>query len=360
MKNMFLSHDEAATRNRNLVLRYIRENAPVSRTGIWENIDMSRASVTQIIKQFQENGMIADCFRGTSTGGRKPLYIEFDGKSSLFFAFDWTTRSLYLMNLGGEILYESRLGVENGASPESFAQAVKKTVRGVFEKKLCDEEKLVGFTMALPGVINANEGKLILSVELGWQNVDVRALFEDVFKNIYIERTLNLMALAEASNRRKSNRASHVQLFIFDGSGIGVSTVIHGNIQHGLRCMHGELGHIKLFSNELCSCGQRGCLEAIIKRRIFECGGEVTDEILDYMAIGISTAVNICDTDVILTGSYVDKMTEAQKSYLKKAVISRITTVDHATFEIDYIYNNKQMMQKGLCEYTFNCCYPTL
>ena len=80
MKNMFLSHDEAATRNRNLVLRYIRENAPVSRTGIWENIDMSRASVTQIIKQFQENGMIADCFRGTSTGGRKPLYIEFDGK----------------------------------------------------------------------------------------------------------------------------------------------------------------------------------------------------------------------------------------------------------------------------------------
>lgn len=360
MKDMFLSHSDAAIRNRNIILRYIKENAPVSRTGIWKNIDMSRASVTQIIKQFQENGMIVECFQGMSTGGRKPLYIEFDGKNIVFFAFDWITKNLYLMNLNGDILYEEALNLQENISPDMFAKTIKKSINAVFADKKCGIEEISGFVLTLPGTINPKQCKLILSVELGWKDVDVVALFADVFgDNVYLERTINLLALAEAANRRKNNNASHVQLFILDRAGIGLSTVFHGNIQHGSHCMHGELGHIKLFSDELCSCGQRGCLEAIIKKLMKESDGVITDEVLEYFAIGISTAVNISDTDVILTGSYVEKMTQTQRKYLRNSVFSKITSPDSRDFEINFLNNSKQVAQHGLCTYMFDCCFPT-
>lgn len=360
LKNSFLSHSDAALRNRNVILRYIKDNAPVSRTDIWENLDMSRASVTQIMKQFQENGLIVDCFHGVSTGGRKPLYVEFEGSGIIFFSFDWTTKNLYLMNLNGDVLHEIPLQLGERITPEDFSHIIKSKITEVKAKKLCADNEIVGMVLALPGIINANNKKVVFSVELGWQNVDVAELFKDEFSgHIYLERTLNLLSLAEMTLRKKNNKASHLQLFIFDASGIGVSTVIHGNIQHGLSCMHGELGHIKLLSNEPCSCGQKGCLEAVIKKLMRESGGEITGEILEYFSVGISTAVNICDTDVVLTGSYIEQMTDIQKNYLKNAVLNKITSPDMRNFEIDYLSNVKQMAQLGLCTYMFDCCFPT-
>lgn len=360
LRKSFLSHSDAALRNRNVVLRHIKDNAPVSRTDIWESLDMSRASVTQIMKQFQESGFIVDCFHGVSTGGRKPLYVEFNGKNTVFFAFDWTTKNLYLMNLNGDILHETFIEISEKITPDSFSFTIKSEITKIKNMSCFTEVDIFGIVLALPGIINAKDKKVIFSVELDWQNVDIASLFTDMFdEHIYLERTINLLSLAEVTIRKKNNKASHIQLFIFDESGIGVSTVIHGNIQHGLSCMHGELGHIKLFSNEPCSCGQKGCLEAIIKKLMKESGGKLTSEILEYISIGISTVVNICDTDIVLTGSYIEKMTDAQKKYLKNSILSKITSPDMRKFEIYYLDNIKQMAQLGLCTYMFDCCFPT-
>ena len=331
----------------------------MSRTNIWGNIDISRASVTQILKQFQENGMIADCFQGKSTGGRKPLYIEFAGKNFIYFAFDWTTKNLYLMNLDGEILYESLQSIKAGMSPEIFADTLKKDINTILRKKHYKIENILGFVLSLPGVINFKEGKLIFSAELGWQNVHITTLFEDLFgEKVYFERTANILALSEMFDHRGLNSISHRQLIILDQGGMGVSTIIHGQIQHGAHYMHGELGHIKLFSQEPCSCGQKGCLEAIVQKLMRENGGEINNEILEYFAIGISTAINICDTDIVLTGSYVDNLSEAQRKFLKDSVLSKITSSDLMEFEINLLKDSKKVAQRGLCEYMFNCCYP--
>ena len=264
------------------------------------------------------------------------------------------------MNLNGDILYETAIEIGEKITPEAFSQTIKTKVAEIKKTEYASNSSIYGIVLALPGIINATDKKVIFSVELGWHNIDIASLFADMFdENIYLERTINLLSLAEVTTRKKSNKASHIQLFIFDESGIGVSTIIHGNIQHGLSCMHGELGHIKLFSNELCSCGQKGCLEAIIKKLMKESGGKLTSEILEYISIGISTAVNICDTNIVLTGSYIEKMTDTQKKYLKNSILSKITSPDMRNFEIDYLDNIKQMAQLGLCTYMFDCCFPT-
>ena len=106
MKNNFLSHADAAQRNRNNILHFVRAHQPISRTDVWEKMDISRASVTQIMRQLQESGLIIETGEGESTGGRKPRYLMIRDDARKFFAFDWLSRTLFLMDLGGNVLRE--------------------------------------------------------------------------------------------------------------------------------------------------------------------------------------------------------------------------------------------------------------
>lgn len=357
MKKTFLSHTEAAVRNKNMLLHYIKKNNEVSRTDIWEAFNISRGVVTEIIKQLNDNALIKEKGVGKSTGGRKPVFLVFDGERELFFSFSWYSQTLYLMNLNGKILDEERIDFPPAFSPEIFSQKIISCAENIMSKRPSDEKEILGLVFDLPGILDTRKVSVIYSIELGWQDVNLENLFLPFFKNIYLESVSNILALGELSNYEKQKN-THLQLVILDEHGIGVSTVIHGKLQHGAEYMHGELGHIKLPSDVLCSCGQKGCLEAIVSKIIRDNDGEISDEALDYLAIGVSTAVNICDTNILLVGSYVDKFTEEQKEYLCDAIRSRVTSSDMRRFDITFSYDRQNMAKCGLCEYMFERTFP--
>ena len=154
MEHAFFSHEEAAIRNRNSILRFVRAHAPVSRTDIWETVNISRASVTQIIRQLQEQQLITETGEGESSGGRKPRFLMFRGEARKFYAFDWASGSLYLMDLAGTVLAERELRFEAGISPAAFAARLKQEIYGIDAGNLCSEAELVGFGLSLPGQID--------------------------------------------------------------------------------------------------------------------------------------------------------------------------------------------------------------
>lgn len=360
MQNSFLSHADAALRNRNNILRFVREQAPVSRTDIWESMQMSRASVTQVIRQLQENGLILETGEeGESTGGRKPRYLTFCGSARKIYAFDWMSRTLCLMDLDGTVLREETLVFENNVSPGAFAQNVKAAVQQMDALHLCPEEEIAGIGLALPGQIDSRTGSVHYSVELGWQNVSLRELFADRFgSNVYLERFGNLMALGEYSQNRTA-RSTHFQLYILGSDGIGVSTIIHGNCQHGANYMHGELGHIKVPSSTVCSCGQKGCLEAVVHALLQESGGEFTDEVIEHLAIGVSSSINICDADsVLIVGSYPARMTEQQRQTLQQRIRDNVTSQYMRKLSIRYGLHTKELALRGISEYLFDKIFP--
>lgn len=360
MGNSFLSHSDAAMRNRNSILRFVKEHAPVSRTDIWENMQMSRASVTQVIRQLQENRLIMETGEeGESTGGRKPRYIVFQGASRKFYAFDWVSRTLLLMDLDKKVLYEDELVFECGVSPGVFSKKIKEAVHRIDSMNLCSREEISGICLALPGQIDSRTGSVICSVELGWQNVSLCELFVDRFgSNVYLERSSNLMALGEYSQNR-TDKSTHFQLCILSDDGIGVSTIIHGNCQHGSNYMHGELGHIKVPSDIVCSCGQKGCLEAVVNKLLEESAGEFTDEIINYLAIGISSSVNIFDVDsMLVVGSYPIRMSEDQREMLKERIYEKVSSQHMRKLSVHYGFRTKELSLLGIGEYMFEKIFP--
>lgn len=355
MQNLFLSHADAALRNRNNILHYLKKHEPISRTDIWEGMSMSRASVTQVIRQLQESNLIIETGLGESTGGRKPRYIMFNGAGRKFYAFDWISRTLCLMDLGGKLLFEKPMLFDRGVQPMSFAAAIRREIDQIDAMNLCPSEEIIGFGLSLPGLIDSRSGCVIYSVELGWQNVSLMELFADRFdQNIFLERTSNVMALGEY-NYGLTQGTSHLQLFILGSDGIGVSTIIHGSCQHGANYMHGELGHIKLPENVLCSCGQRGCLEAVVNDLMIRSGGVITEQILEYLAIGVATAINISDPGaILLVGSFVDQMTPEQKNWLACSIRAKVTGQHQRRLEIRFSHEIKALVLKGISAYVFD------
>lgn len=358
MRNSFLSHSDAALRNRNSVLHYVRYHEGISRTDIWEDMNISRASVTQVIRQLQESNLIREVGEGVSTGGRKPTYIVFNGEAKKLYVFDWTHRTLYLTDLDGRILHEETLAFTKKVRPDAFAAALLERIGAIDALQLCDPGEVIGIGLAMPGLVDSRGCAVIHSVELGWQNVSLADLLGTRFgDNIYLERIGNAMALG-AYYHGRHRQTNHFQLFIAGHDGIGMSTIIHGNCQHGAGCMHGELGHIKLNSDEPCSCGQRGCLEAVVSRALAASGEKLTYEILDLLAIGISTGINISDPDAILvTGSFVSQMTEGQRQYLEAAIHERVTGKHMRKLDIAFSRETKAIALDGMIDYVFNAYF---
>lgn len=355
MRKGFLSHADAAIRNRNSVLHYVRYNDEISRTDIWENMNISRASVTQIIRQLQESNLIREVGEGVSTGGRKPTYVVFNGENLKLYVFDWSHRTLYLADLNGRVLYEEILTFDKQVRPDAFGEKLLDRIAAIDDMALCDRETVIGIGLALPGLIDCRNCQVLHSVELGWQNVSLTDLFRGRFgSNIFTERTGNAMALG-AYYHGRHRQTNHFQLYIAGFDGIGMSTVIHGDCQHGAGCMHGELGHIKLGGNERCSCGQKGCLEAVVNRALETSNGKMTYDILDHLAMGISTGVNISDPDaILLVGSYVEQLTDGQKQYLDGAIRERVTGKHMRKLTIDFADDTKAMALGGMIDYVFN------
>ena len=359
MSDDFLSHVDAARRNRNKILHYVRKNGRVSRTDIWNNMNISRASVTQIIRQLQEMDLIVETGEKVASGRRMSRNLGFNGNARCLYAFDWTTKLLCLVNIGGEILAKTSLSFPASCTPAAFADVVLTGIRQLSKKHPADPEHLLGLGIALPGLINCRDCTVLYSVELGWRDVDIRQLFsQDFGENIFLERTGNMVALGEYVFGAAQG-IEHAALILLENEGIGLSTVVHGSCQHGSNYMYGELGHVKLPDSTICSCGQQGCLEAVVRKHLMHNGGIVDDALLEYISYGVAAAVNIADPGIVLLyGKFVRGLTAAQEEYLLGCIRKKITNIRSRNFHT-FIRKDEQFMGiKGISAYVFDNCFP--
>lgn len=358
MTTSFLSHTDAAVRNRNMILRFLRQNGPISRTEIWERLNISRAAVTQVIRQLEDLGFISEVGKGESTGGRKPRYLTFNGSARKLYGFDWLSQTLFLTDLDGTVLYEMPLSFDAPLSPGRFAAVLSDAIAAIDAMALCPAEEILGLGLSLPGIMDRFTGTLLYSVELGWRNVSLRELFADRFgDNIFPERETSIMALGDYVFG-ESQWASHSQLIVLDKGGIGVASVIHGSCQHGANFMYGELGHIKLLSDVRCSCGQVGCLEAVVKEKLQENCGNITAELIEYLAVGIAASINLSDVcSVLLVGSYADLLTQTQRDALVSAVREKVTGGHLRRLELRFCSDMRTLAKNGLAACVFDRCF---
>ncbi|HHW47091.1 MAG TPA: ROK family transcriptional regulator [Clostridiaceae bacterium] len=347
----FLTHQDAAILNRNLVLNYIKENAPVSRTDIWENTDLSRASVTQIIKQLIEHGYVYEKGTGESRGGRKPCYLEFNANVRNIIVYDWHLKSLFLTDLNANIIYRKNVQFNGRISPDEFSEMIAEAVNETIEVQKLDIKKVIGFGLVIPGMIDPVNGNVILFVEQGWKNVNLKSMVES---KTGIETTLemdsNMLALGEFKYGVGNEEKNFVLLDVED-DGIGFAFIINGECYRGSNNMNGEIGHVSL-NNEgpKCSCGRNGCIEAYIKEVLRRKTNNWKKEAAYYIGIAASIIINALDPRIIvLSGNVIEKGGEELVSSIRNVVLNNVLKADKRNIKIEKSTLGQYGRIKGIC-----------
>lgn len=85
--------------NRNIILNLVRDNFPISRAAIAERSGVNRSTVSAIVDELINEGIVYESGPGESSGGRKPILLEFNPMTALVVGID----------IGGNILDAPRI-----------------------------------------------------------------------------------------------------------------------------------------------------------------------------------------------------------------------------------------------------------
>ncbi len=151
--------------------------------------------------------------------------------------------------------------------PDVERALVESTQRLLHERETAPTS--VGF--AAPGIVDEARECICLAPNFPtWKNLPVRAELENALKlPVTLDNDVNAFGLAEAYWGAGKGKRYLVCLAV--GTGVGGAIILHGKLYRGMHGAAAELGHILLNENgPLCSCGQRGHLEAYVGRRAFD------------------------------------------------------------------------------------------
>ena len=97
----------------------------------------------------------------------------------------------------------------------------------------------------------------------GWDGFPIRAAFADEYEApVFVDNDVNVMALGE--HRDGIGKGEDDVLFVKIGTGIGGGIIADGHLQRGSQGCAGDIGHICADPDgPVCSCGNKGCLEAM-------------------------------------------------------------------------------------------------
>jgi glucokinase len=115
--------------------------------------------------------------------------------------------------------------------------------------------------VAVPGIVDDENGVAVLSENIGWRDVPFRDLIKER-TGLPVAVGHDVRAGGTAELRRGAARGTRNSLIVPIGTGIAAAMVIDGHLCVG-NGYAGEIGHMSVGVDEPCVCGGTGCLEAV-------------------------------------------------------------------------------------------------
>jgi len=230
-------------------LRIIRDEGPISRSEIARKMGVSKVIIGGIVNRLLETEILFEIGKGDSTvqGGRRPVMLRFNADAGLAVGIEVHLHraNILITNMNAETLHEKTVNFNDNTNPEAVLGRIVRTI----QKTLDDQEKLesiLGVGLALPGLINYDEGSILTSHSLKeWEGYPVKEYLENELDTIvYMENDVKAITVGEFHWGAGSD-ASNV-VYIWLGEGIGAGIIINGDIYRGISASAGEIGYTEI------------------------------------------------------------------------------------------------------------------
>lgn len=167
-----------------------------------------------------------------------------------------------LATLDGEVRAEVEVPTDAAAGYARVLERIAGTIEEV-RRQAGFPGKPLRVGLGAPGPLDPEKGIIHVAPNLGWRHVRVAAdLAALVGAPVLLENDANLAALGEFVYG--AGKGARDMVYITVSTGIGGGLILGGRLYRGSSSGAGEIGHITLLPDgPVCSCGNRGCLEAL-------------------------------------------------------------------------------------------------
>jgi predicted NBD/HSP70 family sugar kinase len=263
------TEDSRRTANASAVLQAAMDHGPVARSTIARLAALSPAAVSRLCAELIGAGLLREAPEAAAPKGvgRPHVPVEVDtGRlvaCGLHIAAGYST--LALLDLHGRVVARQRLD-HAAAGPEQILLAIAGRLPG-FLGEHSGGRAPIGLGVASGGWVDRAHGVIMENVPLGWRGVPAGELMADATGlPVYVDSHSRALARAEQMFGNVRARASVVHLFV--GNVIDAAFATGGAVHHGPRSAAGLVAHLPLPDRaDPCSCGRRGCLQAVVSDR---------------------------------------------------------------------------------------------
>ncbi len=272
---MSMSQHRKATRqhtkehNMRLVLKTIfAHEKGVSRADIARLTGLTRATVSEIVGELVEQGLVEEKGVAPSMGGKPPILVGIAQNNRLILSVDVSNDEYRgaLVNLRGEIVLETVLPVGHLQGDKALEAAFALTDDLIAKASA----PVLGLGISTPGLIDPQEGVVYQAVNRGWVDLPLKRLFVERYGTpVFVANDSHMIALAELSFGDGQTCSNLVAIKVSEGIGTGI--VLNRQLFFGDGFGAGEIGHLVVVENGApCTCGNRGCLEVVASTRAIE------------------------------------------------------------------------------------------
>lgn len=328
--------NKSSQSNKQRVLQVIIDEQAVNRASISKLLNLSKPTVSDIVKQLLDEELIVEAgvADAAAGGGRKPVQLVFNRSKYYVVGLDigGTSVVIGIVNLAGEVIAQHDIPTQRNLNGHFFETIAERLKQMKAQYNITDES-ILGMGVGVPGVTNVEEGIVVNAPALSWENFPVREKLEEVFPYpIFVDNDVNSIVLGEywkGSAKGKSNI-----IYIAIGTGIGSGIILNGQLYRGSHYSAGEMGYLVTSREDFQKFRPvhqgYGHLESIASGsaighqvskalnrpvtareafQLYESGDESVRDTIDFalenLAIGMANYVSLFDPELIIIGGGV-------------------------------------------------------
>ena len=253
--------------NLSTVLNLIHAEGSISRADLIRRTNLSATTVSALVSVLIESGIVREAGTGESSGGRRPILIEFNYQYKYVLGVDIGAShvTVLIMDLHGHPLAHHTQQHPVVTDPAGTFAIARSLIQDILNASHLQEGELLGVGLTVPTPLRGEKLDQPVTYYMpAWENViPVVEIQKALSLPIYVENDANAGAIGEkwwGIGRGLENLA-----FIKIGVGVGSGLILSGDVYRGHSGTAGEIGHTTIEVNGRgCRCGNHGCLEAYV------------------------------------------------------------------------------------------------
>lgn len=252
------------SKTRGVVLDLIRAARTVSRVELAANSGLTPPTITQVVRELMEHGLVVEAGRGASTGGKPPTLLQLNPQArySVGVLFERNICVVVVTDLAGRPVARTSFHGTELLPPELALPLVASRVEALLGTVGVERGKVLGVGLVSYGPQDRQAGVLLTHQPTAeWFGYPIAPELSDLLDlPVLLDNDAAAAAIGEYWLGAVEQSSTYGCIYM--ASGIGGAVVSAGGIYRGSSSNSVEIGHISIDPDgEECDCGNRGCLE---------------------------------------------------------------------------------------------------